>query len=136
VSVEMTLVRFEITLCVWKSSACKNLTRAYEMHTLLCKNPNLDILFVQNSHSCVLKSHSGVFSKKNLRVLAKIYLKIDAHACEFHNRTCHFHTQFITVHIVKKNYGTDSFFFFCRTQYKQYLFLSCSHFKLATIRSS
>jgi hypothetical protein len=39
------------------------------------------------------------------RVLAKIYIKIDTYACEFHTQTCHFHTfacrfdmQFITVY--------------------------------------
>jgi hypothetical protein len=41
---------------------------------------------------------------KILRVLAKIYVEIDTHACEFHTQTCHIHTcriekQFLTAKI-------------------------------------
>jgi hypothetical protein len=34
-------------------------------------------LSVQKSHSCLLKSHSSVWSEKNERVYANIFIKID-----------------------------------------------------------
>jgi hypothetical protein len=90
----MILVRAEIKPCVWKSlSACRN-------HTQVCRNP---------THAC--RNHTRACENHTLRaeitlarveitlgrvfwkiecVLAKIYLKIDTHACEFHTQTCYF----------------------------------------------
>jgi hypothetical protein len=60
---------------VWKSHyLCENHTRRVEI-TL----ERVEITFRR-------------MSWKIERVLAKIYLKSDAHGCEFHAQTCHFHT--------------------------------------------
>jgi hypothetical protein len=69
-------------LCVCKShSACGNNTRACRAQTHACGNHSLHVEITLER----------VFWKIE-RVLANIYLKNDTHDCEFHTRTCHFHT--------------------------------------------
>jgi hypothetical protein len=67
VRVVITLVGVNIVLSVWKShSECKNHTCAGHNYNRSCPN---------HTHSCVLKIQ---------HVLAKIYINICMHACEFH----------------------------------------------------
>jgi hypothetical protein len=81
-------LRVKITLCVWKShSACRNHNRACRNHTRACENHNLraEITLIR------VEITLGVCFEK-LSVLAKIHLKLDTHACEFHTQIFHFYT--------------------------------------------
>jgi hypothetical protein len=80
--------------CVKSHSACENNTRAYRNHThasgnhtRACEKHTLraEITFVP-----VQITLERVFWSIE-RVSAKIYLKNDTHACEFHTQMCHFH---------------------------------------------
>jgi hypothetical protein len=99
----MTLVRVEITLCEWKShSACRNYTHSCRNHTRACENHTLHaeitVVRVEITLGRVeitlrrVEITLGRVFWKIERVLAKMFLKIDTHACEFHTQAYHLHT--------------------------------------------